>query len=493
MKLKIKTLKWTAGAPVAMLNRVTAEKAGIHIHDRISIKTLSKPFKEIKTIVDLVAGIIRKDELAVSSEIKKRLGLRNGQKVDIVISPIPKSLEYIKKKLNGKKLRKKQIEEIIDDVVSNSLSEPEIALFVSAMYKNGMNFKEEIYLIKAILKSGNTLNLKDKFVVDKHSIGGVAGNRTTPLVVSICNAAGLTIPKTSSRAITSAAGTADVIETIARIEFPIEDLKKILRKTKGCMVCGGSLGMVPADSRIIHVEKMLKIDPEAQLLASIIAKKLAVNSKYILIDIPYGKSAKLSKQKAEKLKKKFVRLGKYFKRELKVVLTDGKQPIGNGVGPVLELLDIIQVLDPRQDGPIDLEDKSVFLSAQLLEMTGKVEKGKGEDFAKRILHSGKAYDSFKKIIKAQEGSLKSLNVGKYKKNMLAKRNGKILEIDNKLINNLARSAGCPTDKAAGLYLHFHVGERVKKGQKLITIYSESKTRLNTAVNFYNKRKPIKLR
>ncbi len=450
MKLKIKLLKWTAGVPVAMLNKKTAEKVGIHLHDRISIKTLSKPFREITTLVDLIEGLVRKDEIAVSSEIKKRLCLRIGQEIDIIIAPTSKSLEYIKKKLNRKRLSQEEISSIIQDVVSNSLSEPEIALFVSAMYKSGMNFKEEVHLIKAILKSGNTLNLKDKFVVDKHSIGGVAGNRTTPLVVSICNAAGLTVPKTSSRAITSAAGTVDVIEAIAKIEFPIDDLKKILKKTKACMIWGGALGLVPADAKIIQVEKILKIDPEAQLLASIISKKLAVSSKYILIDIPYGKSAKFSKQRALKLKQKFQRLGNYFKRELKVVLTDGKQPIGNGIGPVLELLDIIKILDPKEKGPEDLEKKSLFLSGEILEMTGKARKGKGQELAKEILLSGKAYDSFKKIIKAQKGSLNSLKVGKFKKSILAKKSGKIKEIDNKLINNLARRAGCTIDKSSGL-------------------------------------------
>ena len=488
MKLKIKLLKWSAGLPVAMLDKKTAKKIGVHTKDRIFIKT---HLKEISTIIDTIEGLVGKNEIAVSSELKKRLGLKIGQKVEVGLGPTPKSMIFIKKKLNKKSLSEKEINEIINDIVNNSLSEPEIALFVSAMYKQGMTLKETIYLINAILKSGNKLALKNRFVVDKHSIGGIPGNRTTPIVVSICAAAGLVTPKTSSRAITSAAGTADVIETIAKVEFSIKELKKIVKKTNACIVWGGALGMVPADSRIIKIEKILKIDPDAQLLASIMSKKLAVGSKYILIDIPYGKTAKVNKTRALSLKKKFEQLGKHFKKKLKVILTDGSQPIGNGIGPALELVDIIKVLDSKKRGPRDLEKKSLFLSGKLLEMTGKTKKG--IKLAEEILYSGKAFKKFKQIIKAQKGNLKKIGSAKFKKDILSKKTGKIFEINNKKINSLARVAGCPVDKFAGLYLYFHIGEKIKKREKLLTIYSESNSRLKHAIKFYEKEKPIKVR
>ena len=520
MELRIKFLKWSAGLPVAMLNEKTANQMGVHAKDRISIKTLSKNSKEISTIIDTIKGLVKENEIAVSSELKKRLNLRGGQKVDVKFAPTPKSMDFIKKKLNKKTLSKKEIKEIIRDVVNNSLSEPEIALFISAMYKQGMDIKETIYLIDAILESGNKLLLKDKFVVDKHSIGGIPGNRTTPIVVSICAAAGLVVPKTSSRAITSAAGTADVIETITGIEFSMKELKKILKKTNACMVWGGALGIIPADSKIIRIEKILKIDLESQLLASIMSKKLAVGSKYILIDIPYGKTAKVTKSKALHLKKKFEFLGKHFKRKIKVVLTDGSQPIGNGIGPALELVDVLKILDPKKQGPKDLEKKSLFLAGKLLEMTGKTKRIKqkqikGIELAKEILYSGQAFEKFKQIIKSQNGTsknalqkqqnlfkIRNFESKKYKKikkplifkrNILLKKSGKIYEIDNKKINSLARTAGCPVDKFAGLYLYFHLGDKVKKGEKLLTVYSESKSRLKEAIRFYKKEKPIKIR
>ncbi len=493
MELKIKLLDWSAGLPVAMLDKETAKKMGIHTKDRVCITTVSKKPKSFYTIIDTISKLISKDEIAISSELKNKLGLKQGQKVRVELSQVTGSLVYIKKKLNKKKLTQKEISKIIQDIVNNSLSEAEIALFISAMYENGMDMKETIYLIKAISQTGNQITFKSKFVVDKHSVGGIPGNRTTPIVVAICASAGLLMPKTSSRAITSAAGTADVIETIAKVEFSAEELKKIVQKTNGCIIWGGSVGMVPADSKIIRIERILKIDPPSQLLASIMSKKLATGSKYILIDIPYGKTAKVNKQQALKLKKKFEYLGKVFKKKLKVVLIEANEPMGNGVGPALELMDVINVLNPHTKGPKDLEEKSLFLAGQLLEMTGKAKKAKGIEMAKEILSSGKAFKKFDEIIKAQKGSLKKITLAKFKKTIYAKKSGTIKEIHNKKINSLARVAGCPVDKLSGLYIYVSTKDKIKKGDKILTIYSESRSRLKKATHFYRNNNPIKIR
>jgi AMP phosphorylase len=492
MELKVKLLKWYAGIPVAMLNVKTAELMGIQTKDRIAIKTISRTPKESSTIVDISSNIIQKNEIGISSELQERLLLKTGQKVDVDLSPVPKSMVFIKKKMNNGVLNQKEINEIIAEIINNSLSEAEIALFISAMYEKGMNMQEIICLINAILNSGEKLKLKGKFIVDKHSIGGIPGNRTTPIVVSICAAAGLIVPKSSSRAITTAAGTADVIETVAEVDFSMKELKKIVEKTGACLIWGGSLEIVPADEKIITIEKALNIDPESQLLASIMSKKLALGAKYILIDIPYGKTAKVSREKALELGKKFEYLGKHFNKKMRVVLTRGDEPIGHGIGPALEMIDLIKVLKQTEDRPLDLEKKSLFLAGEIFEMTGKAKKGKGKEFAETFLVSGKAFEKFKEIIKAQRGNLNRIKSAKFKKDILMKKEGKIAEIDNKKINSLARVCGCPMDKFAGLYLYKHVGEKLKKGEKLLTIYSESKARIKEAVNFFAVQKPIKI-
>jgi putative thymidine phosphorylase len=493
MELKVKVLNWSAGLPVAMLHKDTSREIGVHEGDRISIKTSSKNSSDFSTIVDIVSKLVNKGELGISTEIVGNMGLKDGQKIDVNLSKSPISLSYIRKKLDGKRLNQREIDEIVRDIGDNSLSEPEIALFISAIYENKMNFNETLYTIKSFLRFSNSLPLKGKFIVDKHCIGGIPGNRTTPIVVSICAAAGLTVPKSSSKAITSAAGTSDVIEAIARVEFSLKEILNILKHTNACMVWGGSLGLIPADSKILKVEKMLKVDPRSQLLVSIMSKKIASGSKYVLIDIPYGKTAKVRKLEALKLKRAFEKIGKHFKIKIKVVLTEGNEPIGNGVGPILELIDIIKILNPSENGPEDLKKKSLFLAGELLEMTGKARPNKGFEEAEKILNSGKAFNKFIQIIKFQGGNLKNIKLARFKKDIISNKNCEIKEIDNIKINLLARIAGCPLDKSSGLYIYSHVGAHIKKGDKIMTIYSESKPRLKEALIYYQKQKPIILK
>jgi len=352
---------------------------------------------------------------------------------------------------------------------------------------------EIVWMTEAIFKTGKKLNLNKKIIVDKHSIGGIAGNRTTPLVVSICAAAGLIFPKTSSRAITSAAGTADVMEAICRVDFSPIELKKIINKTNACLAWGGSLGFAPADDKIIRVESQINIDPEPNLLASIMAKKLSVGSKFILIDIPYGKYAKVNKDKAFDLKKKFEEMGKRFNLKLKCVITNGSEPIGRGVGPVMELIDIVKILKCEKDAPSDLRNKSLFLSGQILELAGKSKKGQGEKLALGILNSGKAFTKFKEIVEAQDGKLVELKPGKFSHEIKSGKTSKVISIDNKKINILARVAGSPNDKKAGLYIYKHIGEKLNKGDGIITIYSSSKHKLKDAVDFYKENKIIQIK
>jgi Thymidine phosphorylase len=353
-----------------------------------------------------------------------------------------------------------------------------------------MSTKEVENMIHAIVNTGKRLNLKGK-IADKHSIGGFPG-RTTPIVVSICASAGLLIPKTSSRAITTAAGTADAMETICKVDFNIHEIKKILRKTNACIVWGGSLNLAPADDKLIHIERLLNLDPESQLLASILAKKIAVNSKYILIDIPYGKNAKVNKNEAEHLARKFKKIGKHFGLKISTFSKLTEEPMGNGIGPALEIKDVIKVLK-REDKCHKLEERSLELAAQLLEMTGKAKSGKGMDMAKEILESGKALDKFREIVKAQKGKLDGLREAKFKYNLVAERNCKIVDINTKILNSTARIAGCPLDKFAGIFLHKHLGNNVKKNEVILTIYSENKSELREAVSYYRKLKPLKLR
>lgn len=491
MKLKVKVLRFLAGRPIAVLNQSTANRINVHVGERIE---LSKYADSIVSIVDVSKDFIGKEEVAVSEEIIESLNIKENDEVEVSLANKPQSTLYIKRKMDGETLNKEEIHSIIKDIVENALTEAETAYFVAAVYKNKMTSLETEYLISSMVSVGKRLSF-DGVVVDKHSIGGIAANRTTPIVVSICAAAGLTMPKTSSRAITSAAGTADVIESIARVEFNTEELKHIVKKTGACLAWNGILGLSPADDKLIQTERVLGLDPEAQLLASVLSKKIAVGSKYVLIDIPFGKSAKVTKERANDLKRKFEFFGKRFGLTLKCLLTNGEQPIGNGIGPLLEIRDVIKVLKREKDAPKDLEKKALILAGEILELSGKVKKGKGEQEAVNILNSGKAFHKFKEIIEAQSGKVPSFEeiqkkVGKFKKDIISDKNFKIKEINNKSMNLLASIAGSPMDKGSGIYLYHHIGDKIKKGDKLCTMYSDSKTRLENTLDLYNKLEPI---
>lgn len=490
MKLKIRNFNWLAGHPVAILNDKTAKKMNVFVDDRIEISN----GKKIYTMIDIFPRLVRKNEIGLSHELSRVLKLKNGSIVEVSASEFSDASFLIKKKINGEALDRKELEFLISEIVHNNLSSAEIAFFTAAEKLNGMNFEETINLTKAMVKTGAKLKWRGKCVADKHCIGGIAGNRTTPIVVAICASIGITLPKTSSRAITSASGTADVIETISNVELSLRKISSVVSKTGACLAWGGSLGLAPSDDKIIQIERLLSLDIEPQLLASIMSKKISAGAKHILIDIPYGKGAKIKDiERARKLGRKFKKIGDRFRLKMKIVYTDGVQPVGNGFGPVLEMIDVLKVL--QNGGPEDLKQKSLDLSVELIKICGiKNAKKKAEE----ALSSGKAYEKFKDIINAQNGKknfdekVANLKLAKFKKIIRAKRTGDITVISNKGINSLCRVLGTPETISAGVYLHKHIGN-IKKGEPLITLYTESKTKMKDALKFIKEFKPIEIK
>ncbi|PIN94796.1 thymidine phosphorylase [Candidatus Pacearchaeota archaeon CG10_big_fil_rev_8_21_14_0_10_35_13] len=488
MVLRVKNLGWNAGHPVAIINDATAVKLSLSVNDEVTIRHGSKV---CVAVLEIIGGLVSKNEIALSYEVSKVLGVKGGVDVSVSLAPRPESIELIHKKLQCKVLSRKELELIIHDIATNALSEAEIAYFVSSVYECGMSLRETTDLTKAMVNTGKKLNLKNKLVVDKHSIGGVSG-RITPVVVSICAAAGLTMPKTSSRAITSPSGTADSIETVCNVSFSPRELRRIIRKTNACFVWGGTLGFAPADDKLIQVEKLLSVDPEPQLLASILAKKLAVGAKFLIIDIPYGDNAKVSLPKAKILKRKFEFIGGELGITIKCVLDHANEPRGVGIGPVLEMIDVIKVLKCEDDGFL-IRDKSLLFAGELLELSGIVPKNHGKSIAEELLNSGKAYKKFVEIIKAQGGSVKNfakLHPGKFSKVFRASKSFTVKSVNIKSLNHTAIAAGCPVNKSAGIILHKHLGDKVKKGEPLITLYAETRTELRDAIKFFESSKAI---
>jgi putative thymidine phosphorylase len=493
MMLKIRNLNWLAGRPVVIIGNKLATAMNIFVNDRV---TISSESKKVCAVVDIFHKIVKEKEIGLSHELSKVLNLKNGSLVEVTSSEVSAASFLIKKKINKEELSRKELNLLISEIVHNGVTEAEIAFFESAIKLNGMDIEETVNLTKAMVNTGATLKFSGKCIADKHCIGGIAGNRTTPLVVSICAAVGITMPKTSSRAITSASGTADVIETISNVELSIKKINEVVKKTGACMAWGGSLGLAPSDDKIIKVERLLNLDIEPQLVASIMSKKISAGAKNILIDIPYGPGSKMTTlKKAKQLGKKFMSVGKKFKLKLKVIYTDGKQPIGNGIGPTLEMLDVLKVLTNFPDQPLDLREKSLLLSEEIIKLCGiKNAKQKAID----ALESGKAYEKFKEIINGQNGKkdfddrVDKLKLAKFKKVIKSKKSGKISKISNSGINSICRILGTPETVSAGAYLHKHIGE-IKKGEPLITLYTESKSKMKDALKFIKEFKPITIK
>jgi len=490
MKLNVKDVDIaTGGVKVALLNQKDAEKLDLHHLDRIRIVKGKKSTIAVLNIAESRKAA-PKGHIGLFEETLDALNAKHGQKVKIKLAKKPDSIAYIKKKLEGKELNRKEIKEIIEEIVKDELTDIELTSYIVGNYTKGMS-KQEIYcLTKAMMETGTILKFSKNTITDLHSIGGIPGNRTTMIIVPILSAAGLRIPKTSTRAITSPAGTADTMEVLANVTHKPRALKSILKKTKGFMVWGGAVDLAPADDKIIKVESPLSIDTEGQMLASIMSKKASVNAQYLLLEIPAGEEAKVkTRYQAEKLKKHFKSLAQKLNIKTKVIITDGTQPIGSGIGPALEARDCLWVLhnDPR--APKDLREKSLKLAGAMLEYTKKTTKG--YETAKKILESGKAYRKMIEIIKAQgkkQTDPEKIKIGQKTYNHKAERSAKIKKISNYSISKIARMAGTPQDKGAGIYLYKHTGDRVKKGEVIYTIFSENKTELEYAVDTAKKLK-----
>ncbi len=479
MKRTVKMLAVETGRFIAVLSENDMKELGIHVSDRVKIIAGDKA---ATAIADSTTTFVEKGEIALFQDLKKVLDVDDGSDVEVRVTKPPQSVKYIKKKMEGAALEDTEIRAIIEDVVDNNLSDVELTSYITSAYINGFTMDETVALTKAMVETGQNIDFGSD-CVDKHCIGGVAGN-TTMLVVPIVAAAGLTMPKTSSRAITSPAGTSDTMEVLAPVGFSIDELKAIVKKTGACMIWGGAVNLAPADDRIIRVEYPLSIDPEGQVLASVMAKKKSVGSDYVVIDIPVGDGAKISSmEEATSLAHKFIELGKRLDMAVECLITDGSAPIGAGIGPALEARDVMLALDNR--GPLDLINKSLDLAGALFELAEKAPKGEGRKMAENILQSGKAMAKMREIIAAQGGnpdiSADDIPVGQYTHEVTSAIRGSVRAINNKAISKVARMAGAPKDQGAGIYLHIGVGDEVEEGQPLYTIYSENENKLEEAI------------
>lgn len=459
---------------------------GFTASNRVAISTNGN--KVLATLNVVEGDIIPRGYAGFSKAAIKRLNVLPGDDVEFSHPPVLPSMSYVRKKIFGEELKKEEISAIVKDISDHKYRDIEIASFLSTCAGGRLNVREITDLTLAMVACGKRITWGKTPVMDKHCVGGVPGNRTTPLVVSIVSAAGLTIPKTSSRAITSPAGTADTVEVLTNVNLSTQDMQRVVDDIGGCLAWGGAVNLSPADDLLIRIEQALDLDGEGQLIASMLSKKIASGSTHAIIDIPVGETAKVRTQEdAKRLAELFTQVGVNCGLQVSCIITDGSKPVGRGIGPAQEAKDLVAVLSGDLDAPKDLREKGILLSAHLLNLADETNQYGGLDgcitHATTLLDNGAAMAQFEKILNAQ-GGIKSIPEAAFQHTEFSEQEGDVIQFDNRKLARLAKLAGAPFTQASGLRLHATVGDSLRKGDKLFTIFSNSAGELDYALRYF---------
>ena len=440
----------------------------------------AEPLLAVLNLVD-DPSIVGPDELGLAEQAFAQLGAPAGTPLRIAPAPRPASLDVVRRKLQGEPLDLASMRAIARDIAARRYARAEIAAFLVACGRDDLEREEILALTRAMLETGERLDWREPLVADKHCIGGIPGNRTSMVVVPIVAAHGMLIPKTSSRAITSPAGTADTMQVLAEVELEPARLREVVLSERGCIAWGGTHRLAPLDDLLISVERPLALDSPGLMVASILSKKLAAGSTHLLLDIPVGPSAKVrDAASAQRLRKTFEHVGRALGLHVEVTLTDGSQPIGRGIGPVLEVRDVLAVLENRPDAPADLRAKSIRLAGRILEFDPDVRGGDGESLARDILESGRAAAKLQAIIDAQGRRVSPPGPGLHVAEIGAPRAGRVVGFDHLRLARAARAAGAPASPGAGIDLRVRLGDAVRAGEPLYRLHAETAGELELA-------------
>lgn len=453
---------------------------GFQVQARVKVSAGQRSL--IATLNVVTDHLLRIDQAGLSEVAWRELAVDEGTELAFAHPEPLRSFSTVRRKIYGAELEAAEYLDIVRDIVAGRYSPIELAAFLTTCAGARMSLQEAVSLTRAMVDTGSTLKWPADVVVDKHCIGGLPGNRTTPIVVAIVAAAGLTMPKTSSRAITSPAGTADVMETLTPVALDLAAMRRVVEREGGCVVWGGAMDLSPADDILIRVERPLDFDSDGQLVASVLSKKIAAGSTHVVIDVPVGATAKVRTPEAARgLINKLIAAGSAMGLDVRAVQTQGTEPVGVGIGPALEAKDVVAVLKGDKAAPRDLRERALRLAAETLSL-GRNAYGTGLAEAARILDSGEAWRKFQAICEAQGGH-RTPPVAPYTRDFIASAQGRIAAIDNRKLARVAKLAGAPVSPAAGLEIRARTGEVVAKGQPLFTLHAQTPGELAYAAEY----------
>jgi thymidine phosphorylase len=444
---------------------------GFSAHSRVTVTTEHASI--IATLNVVRDGYVLPTEAGLSDAAWRLLGAEPGQLASFSHPRPVESLGAVRAKMFGHAFQEGQLLGILEDMAAGRYTDIDLSAFLTACTTAGMSLDEVVSLTRSMVQVGERIVWEQAIVADKHCVGGLPGNRTTPIVVAIVAAAGVCIPKTSSRAITSPAGTADTMEMLAPVDLDLASMRRVVEREGGCVIWGGSIHLSPVDDLLIRVERALDLDSDAQLVASVLSKKVAAGASHVVIDIPVGPTAKVrTLDAAQAVSRLLERVGSEMGLAVRPVVTDGSQPVGRGIGPALEARDVVAVTRGDRDAPEDLKQRAILLAAEILELAGACGVGEGSSQAHAILADGRAWRKLQAICDAQ-GGMRTPPEGSQRFELPAPSAGTITAIDNRRLARAAKLAGAPADPAAGIDLHVRVGAAVDRGQPLFTLHAES--------------------
>ena len=424
-------------------------------------------------------------------------------------------LDIIQKKKENKALSEEEIKFFIENYVKGEIPDYQVSAFLMAVYFNKLNLDETYYLTKAMIDSGDRVDLSEVpgSKVDKHSTGGV-GDTVTLVLGPLLASVGLVFAKMSGRGLGHTGGTLDKLESIPGFNINIggKEFVEILKKSN-IAVIGQTENIVPADKLLYALRDATATVENVSLIASsILSKKIALGTDALVLDVKVGSGAFMKDvPSAVELSELMVNLGKKFGRNTKAIITSMNEPLGDAIGNSLEVIEAINILKGKKSG--HLKEIALRIGSKLMIMEGLA---KTEDEARKVLEGkisdGSAIEKFKEMVELQGGDSSYIdNTDKFKKSSIIKditseERGFVKSIEAIEIGIASRDLGAGRHKkgdvldlSAGIYLHKKVSDFVEKGEKIATIYTEKENevegaidRIKAAYAFSDKREDYKL-
>ena len=414
---------------------------------------------------------VKPGELALNTEAFRAIGLPEGARVSIVMNEPPLSLSAVHKKIRGGVLTLNEYKSIVHDIQMHRYSNIDLTSFLTACY-SFFTPTEAVCFVKALLAEKKLYWDEEDIVVDSYTLGNIPGNNTDLIVMAIVAAYGLPIPKSIVRDKGMNCGFSNTLEFFTDVDKTAVEVQKIIKGARGAVFNYNILPVYKELSVLQNVSSYLNFDDEIFAVIEMLAEKVSAGVTHLVVDIPVGaKTLVKTTQQAVFVRKFLEYAGDMLGINIDAVVTDGREPVGAGIGALLEARDIMQILHNKENAPNDLKEKALFLAGRILEFDPKLRGGQGYNAAKEILTSGRALQAFEKIVAMQGKTRQTSDLGMLMRDVAASVSGKVRAIDGKIIRKISVLAGASQCPGAGVYLMKKAGDMVAKGETLYQIYA----------------------